>query len=491
MTKWSYQYEVKGIQAWILATDRLQELRGGSLRVERLDREFGKLVEGGELGERATLVRAAGGVGRAEFNDRAAAESLARWWPLLAQEWLPGATVLQALCESGSNGSADLHTRLGAARNAAAPPSAPGGPLADRSPHTGLVATRRCKPPRSHREVPIDAATSAKLDAAKDPSAEAYAHALPEGVRLAASDDELGPGYRAVIHVDGSGIGECVKGLVGAAATKAFSEALAASMAEAVRDAVAGYWRHEIDSGQADTAPLPLRVVVLGGDDVTLVCRARGALKLVRRLVQAFEKATENRAKALNLRDRPSLTAGAGVAFVRAGWPFRDAHDLANDLCKRAKAPFRGGAGRIPSAVAFRRVTTSLAEADGHDAVHGHSLDGGPYLLGSGQEGYVTLEQLETLVTALGGLPRGPVREWLRAATEAPGGELEQAGWKRLRVVAGGKDLRGTKEVDRALEAIGCTGDSPWFNRAGDGKLRATAVADALALAALGGSDAE
>lgn len=73
---------------------------------------------------------------------------------------------------------------------------------------------------------------------------------------------------------------------------------------------------------------LPLRPILLGGDDLTFLCDGRVALALTEAALKAFEA------------EVPSLgrvTACAGVAIVPAHAPFAQAYALAEALCRHAK----------------------------------------------------------------------------------------------------------------------------------------------------------
>lgn len=74
---------------------------------------------------------------------------------------------------------------------------------------------------------------------------------------------------------------------------------------------------------------LPLRPILLGGDDLTFVCDGRIALDLAETALDVFDKS-----------DVPHLGkigACAGVAMVRVHAPFARAYDLAENLCASAK----------------------------------------------------------------------------------------------------------------------------------------------------------
>lgn len=83
------------------------------------------------------------------------------------------------------------------------------------------------------------------------------------------------------------------------------------------------------------TVFLPLRPVVLGGDDLTFVCDGRIALDLAATAVKQFGDGTI-RHLGTDGRER-RITACAGVALVRARMPFYRGYQLADDLCQAAK----------------------------------------------------------------------------------------------------------------------------------------------------------
>jgi hypothetical protein len=74
---------------------------------------------------------------------------------------------------------------------------------------------------------------------------------------------------------------------------------------------------------------LPLRPILLGGDDLTFVCDGRIALDLAETALGVFEGS--------NVPHLGRITACAGVAIVRVHAPFARAYALAEKLCASAK----------------------------------------------------------------------------------------------------------------------------------------------------------
>ncbi len=78
---------------------------------------------------------------------------------------------------------------------------------------------------------------------------------------------------------------------------------------------------------------LPLRPVLVGGDDLTFVCDGRVAFDLAVAALEAFE-ATE-------IPLLGHIHACAGIAICRTHTPFARAYDLASNLCANAKSWLR------------------------------------------------------------------------------------------------------------------------------------------------------
>ena len=74
---------------------------------------------------------------------------------------------------------------------------------------------------------------------------------------------------------------------------------------------------------------LPLRPILLGGDDLTFVCDGRIAMDLAETALGVFETS--------RIPHLGKITACAGVAVVRVHAPFARAYELADKLCASAK----------------------------------------------------------------------------------------------------------------------------------------------------------
>ena len=141
----------------------------------------------------------------------------------------------------------------------------------------------------------------------------------------------VGNGYLALIHADGNG--------VGSGADKSDSERAAffhrnrvllrRAVKEAIDDACAN------DKVGKDESPAPVIPLMLGGDDLLIVCRARVALPFVLKLCESLD--------AIQIDGNGfKLTLGIGVVIAKHTIPIHRLHEVAEQLASSAKRRFRG-----------------------------------------------------------------------------------------------------------------------------------------------------
>jgi hypothetical protein len=139
--------------------------------------------------------------------------------------------------------------------------------------------------------------------------------------------------------------------------------------------------------------------LVLGGDDLTVVCNGDIALRFAREYLDAFERQSiaEIEAEVLDLTDAGRLTGTAGVALVKAHYPFYAAYDLADELVRDAKRHRQRG-----SMLDFHVLRDSSGSELAPIRSRRWSLDNevklwaGPYALGQGDFAHL-LEVAERL----------------------------------------------------------------------------------------------
>jgi hypothetical protein len=172
-----------------------------------------------------------------------------------------------------------------------------------------------------------------------------FRFARSSGVILDEDDESR---WLAVIHADGNGLGQIFINLEQyldgdrhnhrnfIQQYRAFSLALDTCTRQAFLEALNVF---PPDQRQ----PLRLVPLVLGGDDLTVICDAQYALAFTQRFLIAFEQATQASpvisqiaANAFDIQPG-KLSACAGVAIVKPHFPFSTAYQLAEELTQSAK----------------------------------------------------------------------------------------------------------------------------------------------------------
>ncbi|MFY1650698.1 Cas10/Cmr2 second palm domain-containing protein [Solwaraspora sp. WMMB762] len=209
-------------------------------------------------------------------------------------------------------------------------------------------------------------------------------------------------GWAAVVHADGNGVGGLFRGFldhvmaiegtgpVDLATHLRYQRLVSAELEtatwNAVRDAIAAL--REQRAGEELTGRL--LPIVVGGDDVTLICDAALAVPFVRAFAEGFARHTAAQptlsAIALQATGHGGLTASAGIAVVKPHHPFRAAYELAEALTVSAKR-FRSAAAfdlHVAHAATLQDLTL-LREHTEPAAKCGPQVAryAGPYLLGA------------------------------------------------------------------------------------------------------------
>ena len=393
-----YGASVQGIQGFIFQTNKLRDISGASELVEEICTiTFAKLLYQQDLSDDdlksklqkdpRVLLNAAGNI-KFEPDSRELCERIVREFPKLVQQKAPGITVSQAVvsysdAEDFSSAIIRLEGRLREQRNKPMRSNTLGLMGIRRSRTTGLPAVRM------HKSDYVDAATLAKLykDAAgtiRRETIELCRKALFKEVQTTQVPYDISSvtdknDWIAVIHADGNGLGQIVQKIGhNREEFKRFSMQLDDATQQAARTA---YAKIEEKYGETwkrkETQIIPIRPVVLGGDDFTVICRADFALEYVTHFIEAFEINThkmdcfkegkypiytEGR-----VRDR--LTACAGIAYVKSSYPFYYAYDLAEALCTEAKKnakdkpSIKAGKELPASCIMFHKLQDSFVDS--------------------------------------------------------------------------------------------------------------------------------
>ncbi len=513
--KWLYRYEAKGIQSYVLGTQRLHEIAGASALVDDLDDLARKRLREifsppgtsphdlAKIADDHVVLLAAGG-GTLLFDSRDQLEQFAATWLLWCQREVPGLQVVQAWVSVAGNQPdakdfSRLYQRLEVARQQPWVDLPEVGPFVLRTARTGLPAVG--VDARGEKGTLVDETSCQKQRKAKEDSEDwdGLLRRLRRGAnpdtppdarswRFLRDNNDFPEGYVAIIHADGNGVGGLLAELqLTAPELKVFSAALRDATLQAAHLAIAALVDELPKDLASERRQLAVRPVVLGGDDLTFLVHGSQAMTFVENFLQEFQKQTrlqlQGRLERVS-RTRPDgLTASAGIAFVKSSFPFFAAYELAEELCQFAKRHTRRqNDAESPSSFAFHRVTTAAIrpwEDIVSEELAGGALVGGPWRLDEVFSEY-SWKNLKSLVDRVLGrtLPRGSLRRWIRAVQEdhQSGQNSAERAWKRMiEVLQHSRDAEGLLNT---LAELGTRND-------GFRKEKSTPLWDALTLASV------
>lgn len=389
--KYLYGASVQGIQDFIMKTNELKPIIGASELVDRICTsmfdEFTSDCKGGV----EKIVRAAGNI-RVIFHSKGDCAEAYRNFPRKVMLAAPGITISQAVVclEDDSRYAAaadELEARLKVERNRPVRPLYPGLIGMRRAQKTGEPAVA-CE----HDDF-IDLATKRKNDALRIGRGKKrdYRTLVEKAFggqveKLVVDNDELAgeSGWLAVVHADGNGFGRIVQKLGG---DKILFPKLSVGIDECTRDA----FQAAVDSMFKDLDTIPVRPLVLSGDDVTFICRGDVALEFTARFLECFENKTKTEMSALAKESEQyaallssGLTACAGIAYMKPSYPFFYAYHLAESLCHAAKVDTKAkSSGQVPnSCLMFYKIQDSVISDWKSMAERELGYDGGTFLFG-------------------------------------------------------------------------------------------------------------
>jgi len=351
-----YGFQVTAIQSYIFATNKLREIIGASEVIESIcsTHLIKKLLPGFDNDK--LLFNAAGSI-RYLFNTEAAAQAFAKGIADHIETAYPTISYQQALQEVSSPNLSSkefeaLIRKLKAARNLIAPIQNSSLLIEKKAPRTGRVAYKQVY--RSdHEKEWVDYSTYEKDKLGQEINQSTITAKIKTGFSLKfptlmdeIANDAAG-NWVAVIHADGNNLGRIVQKLadwenaqlkgnsVEKSKLKIFSEEIEritqAALSEAVRDTF-------VDEEVSTEQLIPFRPVIVGGDDITVICRADKALLFTKTFLALFHEKSKGVFKEWELPEiRKGLTACAGIAYVKHKFPLHYAVNLAGDLCKKAK----------------------------------------------------------------------------------------------------------------------------------------------------------
>lgn len=448
--KYLYGASVQGIQGFIFQTNKLREIVGASEIVEQICTDaFDEYAVNGE-----SIVRAAGNI-KYLFSSEAACIEAVRNFPRKIMNMAPGITISQAVVvvetdDDYASKANELEKNLIVQRNKQTRPMNLGLMGVQRSPATGFPAVDIDKKGKL-----MDEASTCKIEkhnTLKKLINKSFGEKISDTRIAYEIDDIAGKNHWiAIIHADGNGIGNIVRVLGETKEDMIKFSGLLDNIAQ--KAANAAYKATKGDSGS--NGIIPLRPVVLSGDDMTLICRADLAVEYTRCFLEVFEKESREQFGKIILKKGENqyllnngLTACAGIAFVKSSYPFHYGVHLAESLCSRAKkAAKKIDEDLAPSCLMFHKMQDSFVEnfekiAERELIPLGTKLnfEAGPYYCGSrAKEKYKetcqqTIDKLLNDITSMEKISvRSHLRNWLSMLFDSIGSANQTM--RRLRMV--------------------------------------------------------
>ena len=457
MRKYLYGAAVQGIQGFIFQTNDLKHIVGASELVEQICtnafEEF-EVKSGGE-----SIVRAAGKI-KYVFDDLEDCKKAFRNFPKKVMIMAPGITVSQAVVaydDDSQFGRAidDVERILKTQRNK--PP---------KSILTGLIGIKRT----NNTGLPVVSVKNNNFyddsTIKKEYNNNTYALCKKsfDNPRLSHKNvaydikDITGKNdWIAIIHADGNGLGKVIQ-KVGKNKNKyrEFSHKLDEATIAAAHAAY-DHLKAANKISEGDDKVIPIRPVVLNGDDMTVIIRGELAIDYAKEFIKAFEKETQDLLGTI-LKDnkvfadgKDYLTACAGIAFIKSSYPFYYGYQLTEELCGQAKKDTKalakegGSEDNLPdSCLMFHKVQDSfitdydaivereLTVSDDDDS-HIPLFKAGPYYL-THHDGKFTIDKLEDFSRRLNGESgngiKSGIRNWISLRLEGK----EKAEQRKMRM---------------------------------------------------------
>jgi len=464
--KYLYGASIQGIQSFIFETNKLKEIAGASELVESICTDFFQecILEAGEYKEQNLLIGAAGNI-KYLFDDRADCERFVYDFPRRVMQKAPGITISQAVVEVPGDLQKDsvkaLEDLLKVQRNRAIVQHGAGWMISERARRTGApgrhgkgkdIIDQAQHLKRKEVESGTDRLLKKIFTSKSSISRDQYPYEMEDII------EGRERGWVAVVHADGNNLGQklilLIEELQEDHIKDAFRELSLRLEQSTVAAAAAAFSKIKADFKLHSRKKLPIRPVILGGDDLTIIIDGKLAIPFTQAFLKAFEENT--RLQFADFKQRfgtnlfeQGLTACAGIAFVKPSYPFHFAVSLSDSLCKHTKKIAKTFTG-APSSLMFHKVHSSFIGEyteiiDRELSTPNFRFNYGPYFLAP-QTKYASIDQLLKWVEIANekNAPTAPVRNWL---TELEVNE-ERAEQEMKRIITLNKNYRHKLQLD-------------------------------------------
>lgn len=270
----------------------------------------------------------------------------------------------------------------------------------------------------------ISYASKAKLEAAEGAQKKTsrdFAHVLKGEYtfsdELGKLGQRVGESHIAVVHIDGNSMSDRFKECKDLKARRELSR----SVNKRTREAFGDLLKYIVDREEYFTLEkgfvistdkgrkvLPIRPIVLNGDDITFVTDGRLGVPFAEKFMEYLSSEP--------LADGKILEACAGVAIVKTKYPFYRAYTLSEELCAACKTVARekGFGSWLDFYTSFGGISGGLSEIrEKHYKVRAGDLHFGPYLISKVSEDEKSLYHLKKGIASLN------TQEWPRSKVKA------------------------------------------------------------------------
>lgn len=458
--KFLYGAAVQGIQGFIFQTNALREIAGASELVEQICTIlFAKAICSDEeklQNDNNAIVTAAGNI-KYVFDDEEKCKELVRKFPKEVAEFAPGITISQAVvkAENGTIGKSEiieLEHRLRSQRNKPFRPFDLGLMAVNRSRKTGLPAVKKsgndyfdrgtlCKENAVKNEKPMENEPKKYGRLLKALFGKTFHGETTLDFSKITKTKSDNYSWLAVIHADGNNMGLALQKLGDYTIDqqgqeyinlfREFSQAIDISTKNAANRA---YLETIKNVALKPNDIIPFRPIVVGGDDLTVVCRGDIALPFTKLFLQYFEDETKVNFKSIAekvLFLKNGLTACAGIAYIKESYPFHYGCQLAETLCGEAKKAAKEGLDEekvTPSCLMFHKVQASFVEdfttiKERELKAGDIRFDVGPYYIDKNGKPKIQelIENVLKLDSKEGNAIKSHLRQWLTDLHNEPG----------------------------------------------------------------------
>jgi len=433
MSNFLYGASVQGIQNFIFETNKLKEIVGASELIEQICTVIFREVVPNY--QKENLIMGAAGNIKYVFKKEEDCRNLVKIFPKLIMSKAPGITISQALVKY--EGLLDkthinkLESRLRVQRNKPLVQHNLGLMITERSRRTG-------KPGIDWQDkVVIDLGQKNKTIYSKEAKNSLLDKILGKGhifkdhnypFDIADIVQKKEKEWIAVVHADGNNLGKLLlkmaDNLKKEHTKSAFSD-FSKRLEKATTLAASEAFYDVIFNKVSDKEKLPIRPVILGGDDLTIIIRGDLAMDYTNSFLKHFEELTRKEFLGFGylygLKDfEIALTACAGIAYIKPNYPFHYGIKLAEELTKYSKNIAKNiNKEHTPSCISFHKVQSSFIEdynriIEQELTANGIHFNYGPYFLQK-QVGFATVEQLKYWSREIKreDAPKAPLRNWI------------------------------------------------------------------------------